>query len=148
MGRITTINGGSTEISVAHRRRFARYFPGLFAYVRAMSADGYSTGVDKVVSAFELTLSEPHANEDDFVLSLFANARKLCGVNSAAHDTSEREVLSLTFDAQLTREQVSVLLELPVSAVVSTLLRGLRRLQTLRVATESAGDAALHGFAA
>lgn len=147
MGRITAINGGASEISVAHRRRFARYFPGLFAYVRAMS-DGYSTGVDKVVSAFELALSEPHADEDDFVLSLFAKARELCGVHGAAHDTSEREVLSLTFDAQLTREQVSVLLELPVSAVVATLLRGLRRLQTLRVATESAGDAALHGFAA
>ena len=147
MGRITAINGGASEISVAHRRRFSRYFPGLFAYVRAMS-DGYSTGVDKIVSAFEIALSEPHGNEDAFVLSLFANARELCSVDSTAHDVSEREVLSLTFDAQLTREQVSVLLELPVSAVVSTLLRGLRRLQTLRVATEAAGDTALHGFAA
>ena len=147
MGRITAIDGGAPEISVAHRRRFARYFPGLFAYVRAMS-DGYSTSVDKVVSAFEKALSEPHANEDAFVLSLFANARELCGANSAARDTSEREVLSLTFDAQLTREQVSVLLELPVSAVVSTLLRGLRRLRNLRVATEAAGDTALRGFAA
>jgi len=146
MGRITSINGGATEISGAHRRQFARYFPGLFAYVRAMS-DGYSTGVDKVVSAFEIALSERYSNDDDFVLSLFANARELCGV-SAAHDTKEREVLSLTFDAHLTREQVSVLLDLPVSAVISTLLDGLRRLQTLRVATESAGDAALHGFAA
>ena len=147
MGRITAINGGASEISVAHRQRFARYFPGLFAYVRAM-CDGYATGVDKVVSAFEMALSEPHANEDAFVLSLFANARELCGVHSAGQDTSEREVLSLTFDAQLTREQVSVLLDLPVGAVVSTLLRGLRRLQTLRAATEAAGDAALHGFAA
>ncbi len=147
MGRITAINGGATEISVAHRRRFARYFPGLFAYVRAMS-DGYSTGIDKVVSAFESALSEPHASEDDFVLALFANARELCGVHGVTHDRSEREILSLTFDAQLTREQVSVLLELSVSEVVSTLLRGLRRLQTLRVATEAAGDAALQGFAA
>ncbi len=147
MGRITAINGGASEISVAHRQRFARYFPGLFAYVRAMS-DGYSTGVDKVVSAFEMALSEPHANEDAFVHSLFSNARELCSVDSTAHDVSEREVLSLTFDAQLTREQVSALLGLPVGTVVSTLLRGLRRLQTLRVATEAAGDAALHGFAA
>lgn len=146
MGRITAINGGSGEIPVTHRRRFARYFPGLFAYVRAMS-DDYSAGVDIVVTAFEAALSETHADEDAFVLSLFANARGLCG-GSSMHDTSEREVLSLTFDAQLTREQVSVLLELPVDAVISTLLRGLGRLQTLRAATEAAGDAALHNFAA
>lgn len=147
MGRITAINGGAPGISAAHRRRFTRYFPRLFAYVRAMS-DDYSTGVDTVVAAFEAALSEPHADEDAFVLSLFANARALCGVRSAAHDTREREVLSLTFDAQLTREQVSALLKLPVDAVVSTLLRGLRRLQTLDAATEAAGDAALRGFAA
>ena len=147
MGQITAINGGASRISVAHRQRFARYFPGLFAYVRAMS-NGYATGVDKVVTAFEIALSEPHADEDSFVLSLFTNARQLCGVDSTAHDTSEREVLSLTFDAHLTREQVSALLEMPVGAVVSTLLSGLRRLQTLRAATETAGDAALRGFAA
>ncbi len=147
MGQITAINGGASKISVAHRQRFARHFPGLFAYVRAMS-NGYATGVDKVVSAFETALSEPHANEEAFVLSLFTHARELCGVHSTAHDTTEREVLSLTFDAQLTREQVSVLLDLPVDAVVSILLRGLNRLQTLRAATEAAGDAALQGFAA
>ncbi|MCH7809909.1 MAG: hypothetical protein IH863_04945 [Chloroflexi bacterium] len=147
MGQITAIDGSVSEISVAHRQRFARYFPGLFAYVRAMS-NGYASGVDKVVSAFEIALSETHADEDAFVLSLFTNARKLCGVDSTTHDTSEREVLSLTFDAHLTREQVSVLLQLPVGTVVSTLLSGLRRLQTLSVATEAASDAALHGFAA
>ena len=147
MGRITAINGGSPEVSVAHRRRFARYFPGLFAYVRAMS-DEYSSSVDRVVSAFEAALSEPHADEDSFVLSLFANARELCGVGRSAHDTSEREVLSLTFDAQLTREQVSGLLDLPVDAVISALLRGLSRLQNVRAATETAGDGALQGFAA
>ena len=147
MGQITEINGGTPEISVAHRRRFARYFPGLFAYVRAMS-DGYSTGVDKVVSAFEMALSEPHADEDAFVFSLFGHARDLCGVRSTAHDTREREILSLTFDAKLTREQVSALLDLPMDAVVSTLLHGLNRLQTLREATEAAGDTALQGFAA
>ncbi len=138
MGRITAINGGASEISVAHRRRFSRYFPGLFAYVRAMS-NGHATGADKVVSAFEMALSEPHANEDAFVLSLFANARELCGVDSTAHDVSEREVLSLTFDTQLTREQVSDLLEMPVGAVVATLLRGLRRLRSLRLVILSAG---------
>ncbi len=147
MGRITEINGGAPEISVAHRRRFARYFPGLFAYVRAMS-DGYATSVDNVVSAFETALSETHANEEAFVLSLFTHARELCGVQSFAHDTTEREILSLTFDAQLTREQVSVLLDLPLDAVVSTLLRGLNRLQTLSEATEAAADTALQGFAA
>ena len=147
MGQITAINGSVSEISVAHRQRFARYFPGLFAYVRAMS-NGYASGVDKVVSAFEIALSETHADEDSFVLSLFTNARQLCGVDSTTHDTSEREVLSLTFDAHLTREQVSDLLQLPVGTVVSTLLSGLRRLQTLSVATEAASDAALHGFAA
>ena len=146
MGQITAINGGSPEISVAHRRRFARYFPGLFAYVRAMS-DDYATGVDKVVSAFEAALSEPHADEDSFVLALFSNARQLCDVPGSARDTSEREVLSLTFDARLTREQVSVLLELPVDGVISTLLSGLGRLQNVRAAAEAAGDAALHGFA-
>ena len=91
MGQITAISGGASEISVAHRQRFARHFPGLFAYVRAMS-NGYATGVDKVVSAFEIALSENHADEDAFVLSLFTNARKLCGVDSAVHGTSEREV--------------------------------------------------------
>ncbi len=147
MGRITAINSGTTEIPAAHRRRFSRYFPGLFAYVRAMS-DDYSTSVEKVVSAFETALREPNTDDDAFVLSLFANARELCGVRNAAHDSGEREVLSLTFDALLTREQVSVLMEMPVDAVISTLMRGLRRLQSLRVAVEAAGDTALHGFAA
>ncbi len=147
MGQITALNGCTSNISVAHRQRFARHFPGLFAYVRAMS-NGHATGVDKVVSAFDVALSETHADEDAFVLSLFTNARKLCGVDSTVHGTSEREVLSLTFDTQLTREQVSDLLEMPVGAVVSTLLRGLRRLRSLRLATEAAGDSALQGFAA
>ncbi len=147
MGQITAINGGSPEIPVTHRRRFARYFPGVFAYVRAMS-DDHSTTVDKVVSAFEAALSEPHADEDAFVLSLFAHARELCNVGKATHDTRDREVLSLTFDAQLTREQVSALLDLPRDAVISALLRGLRRLQSIKAATETAVDTALHGFAA
>jgi DNA-directed RNA polymerase specialized sigma24 family protein len=147
MGRITAINGGSPGVSAAHRRRFARYFPGLFAYVRAMS-DDYSTAVDTVVAAFEAALAEPHTDEDAFVLSLFRNARALGSVRSTVHDTREREVLSLTFDARLTREQVSTLLALPVDEVVSTLLRGLRRLRTLSAAAEAAGDTALHGFAA
>ena len=47
MGQITAINGGASRISVAHRQRFARHFPGLFAYVRAMS-NGYGPGVDRV----------------------------------------------------------------------------------------------------
>ena len=147
MGQITAIDCGASEISVAHRQRFARYFPGLFAYVRAMS-NGYATGVDKIVTAFEIALSEPHADEDSFVLSLFTNARRLCSVDSTAHDTSEREVISLTFDAHLTREQVSVLLEIPVGAVVSTLLTGLPGLQTRRVAPGRAGRRPLPGSAA
>ncbi len=89
MGQITEINGGTPEISVAHRRRFARYFPGLFAYVRAMS-DGYSTGVDKVVSAFEMALSEPHADENAFVFSLF-------GINNY-HNLSISNYLNCFFD--------------------------------------------------
>jgi len=120
MGRITEINGGAAEISVAHRRRFARYFPGLFAYVRAMS-DDYATSVDNVVSAFETALSEPHANEEAFVLSLFAHARELCGMHSTAHDTSEREVLSLTFDAQLDRSDLFSLVLRDVQVVDLTL---------------------------
>ena len=147
MGQITAINSGSPEISVAQRRRFARYFPGVFAYVRAMSND-YATGVEKVVSAFEIALSESHDDEEDFAFSLFTSARRLCGAVGTTPDTCEREVLSLTFDAQLTREQVADLLELPVDVVVSTLLSGLRRLESLGDATDAAGNTALEGFAA
>jgi DNA-directed RNA polymerase specialized sigma24 family protein len=125
-----THNDTPEEIAGARRQRFARYFPRLFAYVQAMTGDELAAR-EAAAGAFEATLGEDHADENEFILSLFTAGRELCAARARARDTLtdlEHEVLSLTFDAQLTRTQVGELLVLDGDAVVTTLLSGLRKL--------------------
>jgi DNA-directed RNA polymerase specialized sigma24 family protein len=147
MGQNTTLHD-TTETAGNSRRRFTRYFPRLFAYLRAMTGNE-STARDAAASAFEATLAEAADDENEFTTALFAAGRVLCPAAGVAGDglsDMEREVISLTFDAQLTRAQVAELLGTDADAVVKALLSGLRRLRD-----ESAADTglrAVHGLPA
>jgi DNA-directed RNA polymerase specialized sigma24 family protein len=135
MGHTDSENSDGT--AGARRQRFARYFPRLFAYVQAMTGDE-GAARDATAGAFEATLSEDHADENEFILSLFTAGRELCAARARARDELtelEHEVLSLTFDAQLTRAQVADLLVLDGDAVIATMLSGLRKLNEASAGT-------------
>ncbi len=119
----------------ARRQRFEQYFPGVFAYVSSWLGDDPASR-QVVIEAFTRTFSfRAQLDDEDFPILLFATARDLC------HNATERkragdglsgreqDVVSLLFDAQLTRSQVSVLLGLRLEQVNSTLIRALKKLR-------------------
>ncbi len=117
--------------------RFGAYFPRLFAYVRSC-VGGDIPAQDIVVEAFSRAFSKAGgAGEDDFRTTLFRTARRLCRPalkhNRSADDgplnPREREVISLVFDAGLTREQISRMFRIRETTVNSALLTGLRKLK-------------------
>jgi DNA-directed RNA polymerase specialized sigma24 family protein len=150
MGQPSAQNDTSADTAGSRRQRFARYFPRLFAYVQAMTGSE-AIARDTAASAFEATLGEDHRDENEFTLSLFATGRELCIARARARDSLtdvEHEVLSLTFDAQLTREQVAELLGVNGAVVVATLLSGLRKLRDASPAAKPAQAPAPHGLTA
>jgi DNA-directed RNA polymerase specialized sigma24 family protein len=117
--------------------RFGAYFPRLFAYVRSC-VGGDIPAQDIVVESFSRAFSKAGgAGEDDFRTTLFRTARRLCRPalkhNGSAADgplsPREREVISLVFDAGLTREQISRMFRIRETTVNSVLLNGLRKLK-------------------
>jgi DNA-directed RNA polymerase specialized sigma24 family protein len=117
--------------------RFGAYFPRLFAYVRSCVGGDVPTQ-DIVVEAFTRAFSKAGgAGEDDFRSVLFRTARRLCRPalrhdGSAADDPlspQEREVISLIFDAGLSREQISRMFRMRETTVNSALLTGLFKLK-------------------
>ena len=102
---------------------------------------------DVAVSAFSEAFARPDVREDEFELDLFRTARAICQSGEyrvRRHNDGlsprERDVISLLFDAQLSRLQISTLLGIPQDAVGSTLVRGLRKLRA-SFAVGSAGAA-------
>lgn len=135
--------GGRKEIQ---SERFEMYFSRLFAYACAATGDDEAAR-DVVVSAFSEAFARPDAREDEFELDLFRAARAICQSGEyrvRRHNDGlsprEREVISLLFDAQLSRVQISALLGIRQEAVTSTLVRGLRKLRA-SFATGTAGAA-------
>lgn len=133
----TAANEAITDgTSDAQRRRFASYFPKVFAYAHSWTNDEVRSR-EIVIEAFARAFSRGlHSSEDDFAVVLFSVTRDLCsGARScsAPNDTvltdPERDVLALLFDAQLTRRQVGSLLTMPEESVVTTLVNGLRKLK-------------------
>jgi len=115
------------------RERFGAYFPRLFAYCFAATGDEKSAQ-DAVATAFAGVFTLPDMREEDFEIELFRAARQFSREQGHAHYTDglnsrEREVISLLFDAQLNRDQVSEILNIREETVVNTLLRGLRKLR-------------------
>jgi DNA-directed RNA polymerase specialized sigma24 family protein len=117
--------------------RFSAHFPRLFAYVRSC-VGGDVPAQDIVVEAFTRAFSKAgDAGEDNFRTVLFRSARRLCRPalrrdGSARDDLlspREREVISLVFDAGLTREQIARMFRIRETIVSSVLLTGLRKLK-------------------
>ena len=117
--------------------RYNEYFPRLFAYVRGC-VGGEMPAQDIVIQAFSRAFSHPDsADEDRFRTILFRTARRLCRpsltqTRTDADDTltpREREVLSLVFDAGLTRDQIARLFRIREATVSALLMTGLRKLK-------------------
>ena len=121
----------------AVNERYNTYFPRLFAYVRSC-VGGEMPAQDIVIQAFSRAFSHPDsADEDRFRAILFRTARRLCrpARKQATADRDdplnrrEREILSLVFDAGLTREQIARLFRIRESTVGTLLMTGLRKLK-------------------
>ena len=117
--------------------RYNAYFPRLFAYVRSCLGDDGDRAREIIVDSCFHTLDRyPSAPEQEFRFALFRTARRLCQSalkrGSARDDhltPREREILVLTFDAQLTRSEISRLCRLRESAVTAHLMTALRKLR-------------------
>ncbi|MEO8457385.1 MAG: sigma factor-like helix-turn-helix DNA-binding protein [Chloroflexota bacterium] len=126
--------------------RFTRYFPRLFAYGCAFTGDDQAAR-DVVVTAFSEAFAMPDMREEEFEMELFRTTRAICQSGEfrvRRHNDGlsprERDVVSLLFDGQLNRVQISALLGIKQEAVAATLVRGLRKLRTT-LATSGAGAA-------
>ena len=116
-------------------RRFAAYFPRLYAFILGMTEDeAHSRKL--VTAAFAETLTLDAMTEQDFVIELFRQVRRLAAphVQMYANYTPrltlpEREAISLVFDAQLSSEQIALVLGITRDGVADALLEGLRKLQ-------------------
>jgi DNA-directed RNA polymerase specialized sigma24 family protein len=130
--------------------RFSRYFPRLFAYSCACTGDDESAR-DVVVTAFAEAFALPDMREEEFELELFRLTRTVCQSGefrvrrqNDGLSARERDVVSLLFDGQLNRVQISALLGIKQEAVAATLVRGLRKLRSTLGA--SAAGAAVPSF--
>ena len=119
----------------ARRGRFGAYFPRLFAYVQHSTGEE-SVTLEVVAEAFAGVFSRvPELREDEFRLALFGAARDLCEDRRAPRAPEEtltpreRDVISLLFDGQLSREEVACLIDESEEAVTGVLVRALRKLR-------------------
>lgn len=127
--------GGPPASEQAMQERFGVHFPRLFAYARScVDDDGVANEI--VVEAFCRAFARcPELPDGEFRLVLFGLARDLC--HSAAGKTREddplsprqREVLSLLFDAQLSRSEIGRLLKVKEEKVTSAVVQGLKKLR-------------------
>jgi DNA-directed RNA polymerase specialized sigma24 family protein len=131
MTRPQQADAGSTN------ERFSAYFPRLFAYVRSC-VGGDVPAQDIVVEAFARAFRKAgDSGEERFRAVLFRTAQHLCRPalrrDGPARDDPlsprEREVISLIFDAGLTREQIARMFRIRETTVSSVLLTGLRKLK-------------------
>jgi DNA-binding CsgD family transcriptional regulator len=88
-----------------------------------------------IADVFTVTFAR-HANADDeeFRIWLFAEARHALRSQGFVPEADglngrERDVVSLLFDAQLTRREVAMLLSISEDNVAATLLKALRKLR-------------------
>lgn len=118
--------------------RYNTYFPRLYAYVRTCIGGEVPTQ-DIVVQAFARAFNRAgNGDEEKFRKVLFRTARRLCRPAFKANRVDgdedfpslrEREILSLIFDAGLTRGEISSLFGIREATVSSLLMTGLRKLK-------------------
>ena len=117
--------------------RYNAYFPRVFAYVHTC-VGGEMPAQEIVVTAFYRAFERAgRAGEDQFQAVLFRTARRLCrpalkerkSDDGDSLNQREREVLSLVFDAALTRDQIARLFRIRETTVSSLLVTGLRKLK-------------------
>jgi DNA-directed RNA polymerase specialized sigma24 family protein len=128
--------------------RYAAYFPRLYTYVRSC-VGGEMPAQDIAVEAFARAFSRAgDSDEDRFRTVLFRVARRLCrpilrdntSGDSDSLNAREREVISLVFDAGLTRSQIARLFRIRETTVGALLMNGLRKLK------EQASPAAVSAY--
>jgi DNA-directed RNA polymerase specialized sigma24 family protein len=142
VGLRISINRQHTDGSIATdarsmNERYSAYFPRLFAYVRSC-VEGDISVQDIAVEAFSRAFSRAgDSNEDRFRTVLFRSARRLCrsGLDDKKPGSGnplssrEREVMSLVFDAGLTREQIARVSRIRETIVAELVMSGLRKLK-------------------
>lgn len=117
------------------RSRFGAYFPRVFAYVHSLLGDEEAAR-EIVIETFTTAFADgSDVSENEFPVLLFSAAHKRCGDFSPRAGANEglsareKEVVSLIFDAQLTRLEVGRVLGITQESVASTLLQGLKKLR-------------------
>ncbi len=127
---------GPTDMGRA-TERYETYFPRIFAYVYAC------VGRDKpakeiVVQAFHRAFQRAGSSEEvRFRTVLFRSARRMCrpviksrrSNDGESLDPREHEVMSLVFDAGLTRDQIAHVFHISETSFSSLLMTGLRKLK-------------------
>ncbi len=127
---------GPTDMGSA-TERYETYFPSVFAYVYAcVGRDKPSREI--VVQAFHRAFQRAGSSDEDrFRTVLFRSARRMCrpvnknrsSSDSDSLDPREHEVMSLVFDARLTRDQIAHVFHISETSVSSLLMTGLRKLK-------------------
>jgi DNA-directed RNA polymerase specialized sigma24 family protein len=117
------------------RARFGAYFPRVFAFLHSLLGDEEAAR-DLVIETFATAFADSKdVSENEFPVLLFSVAHKRCRdlpARSAGDDglsAREKEVVSLIFDAQLTRQEVGQVLGMTQESVASALLQGLKKLR-------------------
>jgi DNA-directed RNA polymerase specialized sigma24 family protein len=130
--RHTRARGSADKTGRTRDERFARYFARLFSYAFGLTGDEEAAR-EVSVAAFAVVLPRDYLEEEDFAVALFTAARKMTSRprNASANGLTpdEQEIISLVFDAQLTRSEIARLLGLHAEAVVGRLVSGLRKLR-------------------
>ncbi len=117
--------------------RYNTYFPRLYGYVRTC-VGGDVPAQDIVVQAFAQAFGRAGSGDEDKFLSvLFRTARRLSRPafrenrvdDGESPDGREREIISLVFDAGLTRGQIARLFHIRETTVSALLMTGLRKLK-------------------
>ncbi len=131
-----TKGSGSTDMGRVNER-YNTYFPRLFAYVYAC-VGGDEPAQEIVVQAFHRAFQRAGSSDEDrFQTVLFRSARRMCkpviknrrSNDGDSLDPREHEVMSLVFDASLTRDQIAHVFHISETSVSSLLMTGLRKLK-------------------
>lgn len=116
----------------SRRERFSQHFPRLFAYVYGVTGNE-ETAREVTIASFTSVLNADALDEHDFTQALYTAARKLIRKQRDARKdgltANEREIMSLLFDAQLSRAEVAELLGIKDESLLATLVGGLKKLR-------------------
>lgn len=119
------------------RQLYTTYFPRLFAYVLSCLGDDRGAAEEMTAEVFERALRRRSSDGDEraFRLALFSTAHRLCwpvlkkGRPGDPLEAREREIIALTFDAQLPPGEIATILRASRGSVTGALMSGLRKLR-------------------